>query len=292
MSVDDLIPECWDKAVELALDTWQQGHLLRMDAGAWLAPAGRLDVVTGQDAGPHESGSISKRWVLSDTGYYSVVSQTCDIAATGPGQAHPFVQVCPVRDVGVAFAPTRVTEIRRRRHVSWVYLTNPPVKGADWAVDLRVSIPISKAFLVESQPIEGFSCEADQLVLAEAVAEKACRPAMHEMLSSVLVPELRTCAKRSKGTWREEVEQFRITIVKGTRLAPRRVRLVAVTFTKLSHTEQGELRNLRNNLKNRFAKEGIVFEPVRFRNVDLLPADEYRDAVPLSVPELDRGDFS
>jgi hypothetical protein len=291
MSVDDLVPDSWDPHVQEALDRWRQGHLLRAEVGGWLAPAGQTDVVTLQAAGENATGAVAKRLQLSDTGYYVVVSQTCDIAATGPGRLHPFVQVCPVRDLRAAFEPEKVAEIRRGRHVSWTFLTRPPELGVDWAVDLRVSIPISKAFLVNSSPVPGFASEADELALAERIGVKAHRPALHEALSGLLVAELRTCVRKSKEGWRDEVEQLRLTIVDGTRLEPKRVRVVVVTDTKLSLADTRELRQLRKGMVKRLHREGIVLEPMRFREVDRIPIPEYRDAVPLSIPELERGEF-
>ena len=60
--------------------------------------------MTGVDFSDRGSGLVGAAAAVGDTGYFAVISQTCDIAATGPGKRHPFVQICPVRDVGIAFA--------------------------------------------------------------------------------------------------------------------------------------------------------------------------------------------
>jgi len=292
MSLDELLPDPWNPQVQQALDRWKQGHLLRAEVGAWVAPAGQTDVVTGVHADANPTGAAPNPYPLSDTGYYAVVSQTCDIAAKGPGSQHPFVQVCPVRDLGNCLKPGQLADVKRRKFVSWIYLTKPPESGVDWAVDLRISIPISKAFLVGVSPVQGFASESDEFALAESIGTKAHRPALHDALSGLLVNELRSCVRTSTDGWREEVEQLRLTIVAGTRLEPQRVRLVAITDRKLSHADTQELRACRASLVKRLRRQNIFLEPVRFREIDKIPVSEYRDAVPLSIPELERGEFS
>lgn len=190
MTIDNLIPESWPEDIVTALDAWRQGHLVEGDLGTWLSAAGRYDPLTGDHFPDGESRLVAAASEVGDAGYLAIVSQTCDIAATGPGARHPFVQVCPVRDVGAVFSPAKVQQIRSGQIVEYVYLTKPPVSGNDWAVDLRMSIPLSKGALVAAQPVEGFANEDDELTLAARVATKFERPALHDYLSKNLIDAL------------------------------------------------------------------------------------------------------
>lgn len=231
MTVDDFIPGPWPDDAVAALDTWRQGQLVRGALGTWLAVAGRADPVTGADHSDDGEGLLAAAAEIGDTGYFAVVSQTCDIAATGPGKRHPFVQICPVRDLGAVFDSQKIQQARDGELVEYVYLTNPPVAGKEWAIDLRISVPLSKGALIGSSPIEGFSSEQDGLDLAAKIAAKFKRPALHDYLSKDLLDALNAFVARARkvsADWCEDVEQFRLEI-EGNRLAPKRVRLVVIT---------------------------------------------------------------
>lgn len=90
---------------------------------------------------------------LSDSGYAAVVSQTCDIAG-GPGMRHPLVQACPVRDISV-FSTEKVQQIKDHQLSDYVWLSEPPVPGAVWAVDLRTIVPVSKGLLAAQESGRG-----------------------------------------------------------------------------------------------------------------------------------------
>ncbi|WP_155854512.1 hypothetical protein [Arthrobacter sp. MA-N2] len=132
MTVDNLLPDPWPEEAVAALDMWRQGHLIRVNLGTWLATARRVDPVTGDNFPEHGHGLLASAADICDTAYFAVVSQTCDIAAAGPGRRHPFVQVCPVRDLEAVFDSQKARQARNGEIVEYVYLTMPPVPGKEW----------------------------------------------------------------------------------------------------------------------------------------------------------------
>lgn len=296
MTIDDLLPDPWSPDAVTALDSWRQGHLVRCDRGVWLATAGAVDPVTGDDLSSHADGLVAAMADVGDTGYFAVVSQTCDVAATGPGKRHPFVQVCPVRDVGAVFAREKVNQIRDGGIVEYVYLTNPPERGKEWAIDLRISVPLSKGALITDKPTEGFASEADEFGLAARVAAKFERPALHDYLSKDLIDALDAFIskeRRRSEDWCEDVEQLRLE-VEGNRLAPNRVRLIAVTdvsFNGVLITKKNPLRDHWKSHKKSLKAAGIEQAPIAFRHVEELTVKDYRHSVPLYIPSLGRGRF-
>jgi hypothetical protein len=296
LTIDNLIPESWPEDIVTALDQWRQGHLIEGELGAWLSAAGRYDPVTGDDFPDHESPLVAAAAGVGDAGYLVIVSQTCDIAATGPGARHPFVQVCPVRDVGAAFSQSKVQQIRSGQIIEYVYLTKPPVAGKDWAVDLRMSIPLSKGALVAAQPIEGFATLDDELALAASVATKFERPALHEYLSKDLIHAFEVFLSKARGTqdWCDDVEQLRLQ-VEGNRLAPKRVRLIVVTdidFNGILITKKKPLRDLWKSHRKALRALGIEQDPIAFRTLANMSVTDYRNSIPLNLPALGRGTFA
>lgn len=296
MTIDNLVPDPWPADAATALSQWRQGHLIKGDMAAWLAAGGSQDPVTGNDFSDQGDSLVAAAAEVGDTGYMAVVSQTCDIAASGPGSRHPFVQACPVRDVGAAFSAEKVSQIREGEVVEYVYLTDPPESGRAWAVDLRLSVPVSKGVLVARQPIEGFASEEDELSLSARVAAKLERPALHDYLSKDLIDDLANFLAKAKKSedWCDDVEQLRLQ-VEGSRLVPKRVRLIVVTdvdFSGVSIIKRKPLRDRWKSHKKRLRAAGIEQAPIAFRCVDKMKVEEYRNSIPLHLPTLGRGTFA
>lgn len=293
MALDDLLPETWPAEVVAALDGWRQGHLIAVEAGVWLGPAGVHDPIT-RDSAPGTPGDLRARSdAFSDTGYMAVISQTCDIAIGGPGQRHPFVQACPVRNIA-EFPPDKIQQIRAGNVVEYVLLSQPPVAGAVWAVDLRASVPVSKGVLAATQPVEGFAIEEDEIVLSQKVADKFERPAVHDALTGPVFASLRqliSTAKKNQ-TWCDDIEQLRLDVIEGTRLQPKRVRLLVYTDVKVVEVDKRPLRDWWKAQKRLLKQAGIEQSPLGFRFVGDCQVKEYREAIPISVPTLDRGRFA
>ncbi|WP_141772698.1 hypothetical protein [Mycobacterium malmoense] len=293
MALDDLIPEEWPPEVVAALNNWRQGHLLSVETGVWLGPAGVDDPVT-RDSAPGNPGDLRARSdVFGDTGYMAVISQTCDIAVGGPGRRHPFVQACPIRNIA-GFPRQKIEQIELGNVVEYVLLSQPPEAGAVWAVDLRVAVPVSKGVLAAAHPVEGFATEEDEILLSYKVADKFARPAVHDTLASPVFKSLRQFVSASKttDTWCDDIEQVRLDIMEGTRLQPKRVRLIVYTDIKVSEVNRGPLRGWWKTQKRLLKQSGVEQSALRFRFVGDCPLKEYRESIPISVPNLDRGRFA
>lgn len=182
--VDGLLPAAWPADLAERLGTWQTGHLLPRPALTWAGVAGD-DPVTGVPTG---DGDAYDWEPLADPDlrapYGLVVSQTCDIVAAGTGRKHPFVDVPPVfRRNDLDKGPAQ--DIEQFKVTYLVALTAPPDDGF-WVADLRLVMPVSKALLASHTPVPGFANAEDLLNLAEAVARKRRRPALHDVLSEDL----------------------------------------------------------------------------------------------------------
>lgn len=253
--------------------------------------------MTGDDFSDRLEDLVAAAAEVGDTGYLAVVTQTCDIAGTGPGSRHPFIQVCPVRDVGAAFSANKVDQIRGGEVVEYVHLTQPPEPSRAWAVDLRLSVPVSKGVLIQRQPIEGFAREEDELGLSARVAAKFERPALHDYLSKDLVDDFADFLARARNSedWCDDVEQLRLQVVEGSRLTPERVRLIVVTdvdFNGVLIVKKGPLRARWKSHKKRLRAAGIEQAPIMFRSIEKLKVDDYRNSIPMNLPTLGRGTFT
>ena len=198
----------------------------------------------------------------------AVISQTCDIAIGGPGQRHPFVQACPVRNIA-EFPPDKIQQIKAGIVVEYVLLSQPPVAGAVWAVDLRAAVPVSKAVLAATQPVQGFATEDDEIVLSQKIADKFSRPAVHDALTGPVFASLRQLisTRQEERMWCDDIEQFRLDVIEGTRLQPKRVRLLVYTDVKAVEVDRRPLRDWWKAQKRLLKQAGIEQWPLRFRFV-------------------------
>lgn len=292
MTIDRLLPESWPPETLTALERWRQGHLIKMDRGAWFVPAWVDDPVTGEPSAGEAAGEVRARSApLSDTGYAAVVSQTCDIAG-GPALRHPLVQVCPVRDIS-EFSPDKIQQVKDRLVSEYVWLSKPPVEGVLWAVDLRAMISVSKGLLAAVEPIEGFASIEDELILGQRLASKLARPAVHDALAGPVFDALRKFIAKAKKSqvWCDDVEQLRLEVVEGTALYPKRVRLLVLTDHKFGPGERKPLREEWKSHRKALKDAGITWESIHFVTVDHCSVRLYRGTIPIEVLTLERGRF-
>ncbi|OIN81357.1 hypothetical protein BMG05_07760 [Mycobacterium malmoense] len=142
--------------------------------------------------------------------------------------------------------------------------------------------------------MEGFATEEDEILLSYKVADKFARPAVHDTLASPVFKSLRQFVSASKttDTWCDDIEQVRLDIMEGTRLQPKRVRLIVYTDIKVSEVNRGPLRGWWKTQKRLLKQSGVEQSALRFRFVGDCPLKEYRESIPISVPNLDRGRFA
>ena len=121
------------------------GRLLPTLPLFWAATPELVDEITDVDAPPWDEGGLVVIQLEGSIPYGVVTSQTCDIAATGPGCHHPTVQVSPV--VAVEIDAGTLGNIRRFRMKAHALMTAADLDGT-YVADLRISLPVSKAVLV------------------------------------------------------------------------------------------------------------------------------------------------
>ncbi len=279
----DFVP-AWTSDQVAALDEWRQGDLLPCPPLVWSTTATSPDPVTGQ---PTPGGGLVP-WPGQLPKYAIVTTQTCDVCAKGPGAREPFVQVSPV--VQVAEATTdQWNELVTGQVVDRYGLTGRKLRSK-WAVDLRVSFPVSKAVLLDATPVRGFATPDQALDFGVHLAQRAGRPALHDFFLDVVRADIEAAIKASakKGTgWWSKVEEVRLDI-RGDDLAPKSFRLVVVTSSVLSADEHDKWIQLGDSFKKRAKGHGIKVGTTVVSPIDDMGARVYRDTVELSVASLRR----
>lgn len=286
-SVDSLLPVTWPPDLREALGGWQQGDLIERPVFSWAGPA-EPDDLTGAEAGSYEWEPVADPSLV--TPYGIVVSQTCDIGASGPGGRHPFVDVAPV--VQMTADAGQQGQIRRYEVMHLVALPAPPDTGF-WVADLRLIMPVSKRLLAAGSPIDAFGGdEMSRLSFAEAVARKHRRPALHDAVAETLPRSLNAyiaemAKKQTAPEWLDKVEQVRISIT-GSRLAPIAAQPYVIQRDKLDAAERHLWQNWRNRAKKPLAQEGVDLKPIVFTDLDRLSARLYAVSLPVNVKALGR----
>jgi len=290
LNVDELLADdAFDRPRRRALDLWRTGDLVPGARLFWAGPDGE-DHVFGLSA-----TGASDRWQVrslpgGEDGWAIVTSQTCDVAGAPPGDRAPTVQVCPIRPAD----PTNTSwlrEVELRLHTNFFLVDNHP-DGRPWVADLRMSLPLSKAALLGATRVHGFSSEQRTLGFIDHLSIKQGRPALHDDLTSLMVPSLRTLLSGPSATdWKYGIEQIRLIVLDGTRLAPVKVQLLAVLEDK--DTVRKPLDAWRAKAAKTLMKQpaGIKLAPTLWAHLPKLAVSTYRDAVPLRMLELDRGEF-
>jgi hypothetical protein len=120
------------------------------------------------------------------------------------------------------------------------------------------------------------------------------RPAVHDALAGPVFASLRQLISSTKkdGMWCDDIEQIRLDVMEGTRLQPKRVRLLVYTDVKVGQVDKKPLRDWWRTQKKALKQAGIEQSALRFRFVGDCQLKEYRDAIHISVPTLDRGRFA
>jgi hypothetical protein len=248
-----------------------------------------------------------------------ICSQTCDIGATPPGNAHPFVLLAPViRDSSI---PTPAdTKLARVGKIGYLVQTLPPAPqtgdahnggevqdggqrsdetddelarklqspGSEpqevWFADLRLIFPASKAILLNREPVPGFADESASLAFAETIALKFRRAALNEVLSEALPQALRKFVHENGHRKQQfaKVEQVRVLILNGDRLRPDRANLYVLTDgVSLTDEERETWMRFQQTAETLFAPHSIALAPMVHADVNTLSAAKYRESVPV-----------
>ena len=157
-------------------------------------------------------------------------------------------------------------------------------KGHRWYADLRILVPVSKALLIERDPISGFLTQDESLSFGEVLAQKFRRPALHEALSEDLPKILESYVQNAGHATNPfaKVDEVRLSIMGGDRLNPVRGQLVILTENgSLTPEEQGAWTDLNKSAGQLFAKHGITYANLVHYDVSNMSAALYRKTVPV-----------
>ncbi|WP_269303280.1 hypothetical protein [Aeromicrobium sp. HA] len=210
------------------------------------------------------------------------------MCAKGPGARQPFVQVSPVVQVEGA-TTDQWNELVNGHIVDRYGLTGKKLRSK-WAVDLRVSFPVSKAALLTSEPIRGFATPEETVEFGAHLAQRAGRPALHDFFLDVVRADIDAAISASTKTgtgWWSKVEEVRLNI-RGDELAPKSFGLVVVTSSVLLPEEHDRWIQLGSSFKKRAKGCGMNVATTVVLPIDEMSARVYRDTVELSVPKLRR----
>jgi hypothetical protein len=310
-----------DEKVVAALDVWQQGDIISGLRLAWITQ-GEIDPLFDEESDEADKTDVADSSGLSEQlpdrklahyiydpdlpqegeegitppvaeryDYGIITSQTCDIAATGPGARHPVVQVSPL--VLIESLGERAESVRLGVTTDMVVVPNVKPAGA-WAADLRISIPVSKGVLLEQTRRGGFKDEEGRISFAESVALKYWRPALHDAVEVELVKSLEKFVRLARGRgdlWVDDIYQFRIMVTRGTRLRPSEVTILVLTKGgEFEPAQRDPLRKWRISFKREFSNacDGADLCPLSFERVEQMSLLDYRNSVPLRITELGR----
>ena len=279
----DVLP-AWTANQVAALDVWRQGDLLPCPPLVWSTTAASTDPVTGQTTG--SDGMVP--WPGQLPNYALITTQTCDISAQPPGARQPFVQVSPVVQVAQA-TDDQWHELVSGQVVDRYGLTGKSLRSR-WAVDLRVSFPVSKYVLLDETPIRGFATPEQAVEFGAHLALRAGRPALHDFFLDTVRADIEAAIKgsgKSATGWWSKVEEVRLGI-KGDELAPKSFRLVVLTSSTLSPPEHDRWIQIGQSFKKRAKALDIRVGTAIVTTIDEASARVYRDTVALDIPGLRR----
>lgn len=269
---------------QVQLDKWQQGHVVGPLPSTWLAPVG-FDNVTRQSS---PATAIKPFYSEKVSGWCIIVSQTCDIAAKDTGAKQAFVMVAPLRPT--AAYPRNNASLAKAYQIPYLFpALSPDASETDeiWFADLRLLVPMSKALLLDVEPILGLR-DGDTLKFAATIAHRFSRPALQEVLSEA-VPEsidkhiLETKKRSSAYT---QTEHVRLVIARDERLSATSVYLMVLGRVEFTAEQEELWREWEPKGQAVLSPHGIDLGPTLFTTPERVPASLYRVAVPLRIDSL------
>lgn len=227
MILDDDDRRRWPDRALQAVIGWKQGHLIERPQLNFVFSRVHPIHAAARDAvaGEREIATI-------DTCPYGLITtQTCDVVEERPKPREPWLQVAPVYPV--SGGDRSLLPQLRKDKVGHLVLLDPPDLGQDqaWVVDLRIEVPTEKGILVDRAPIEAFRDHEGYKKLAQRLAARRERPALHPDITAQITGPLRKWlddlddAEAEKV--HEPVEELRLD-VGGTELQPSSAQLLVI----------------------------------------------------------------
>lgn len=263
------------------LKNWQQGDVIANIPMTWIGPAGD-DLLTGVGAlNPPMKGPVYADDLLAE--HAIVVTQTCDLMWKPPGDRRPFAQVCPVMPAA-AITNENIRRDALNKNTTYYY----PVKidGASYVADLRITVPVSKALLLESDKVATLT-DFERHELGEMLGLLYRRPALPDQVSEDLNQAIAAfVASNRDRSFITNVEQVRIEITR-PRFYGEQARLhIFGRDRTLDHDEQAEWRSNDKSWKGILKPSNITLQTSLFTNPSQCTALLYRQTHHLNLPGL------
>lgn len=288
---DEGIPERseWPDGVIDAVAKFRQGDLVAgLPLFYWADPTTAVHARTRSYA---EQGELDEGVVEFGTvaPYGLVTTQTCDLAEEGDGTPKgAWVQLAPVFD---AMSPRQGSPdqalidagrrggIKKGRELSRLWIPDLPEEGF-WFADLTFEIPVERGWLAKQARIEGFKEETQREEVGCRLAWLRSRPAFDsrfvEAVQGPIIDALHKLAKGDRQTYERMHDQVvEIGVLLSGRLAVGQAELI-VLHVGVDAEVQEWWRDLWDRLKQNAMTAGFNLLPLRFEDLGVLPAAEYR----------------
>jgi hypothetical protein len=275
--IDEGLPEEWPpEVVEVAAEL-QQGDLISAPPLGYAASlAYPIWALTRQEAySGMDPDTVHLSFHHDDVPEWGiVVSQTCDVTEDGRRSVQPWVEVCPVYEIGASETPPEY--LYRLDQMS-------AAEGQMWVTDLRLTVPLEKGLLVgrkRRDPFSGF--EEARIDFAEKLGWRRARAALSAGVHVVITDTL----KKRRGNNRNASKAARTCVyklmlqVQESRLDPRTVRLHVIYQASDGCTEQ----HMREWFEKWWEKASEVAQQ---QNIELLPT-VFHDRTGMDVKLYDR----
>ena len=162
-----------------------------------------------------------------------ITSQTCDLNEEGE-PLQPWFQMSPLHKLPVSCTGKTLP--------GFMYRIETPVgETGEWAIDLRVEVPVEKTVLVGRPFRSAFRTEADEIRFADALGRRRDRAALATSITSTVGHTLRERRRKKdsfKKVLRNEVFKAMLNVEEGTRSDPTSVRVHVIYDTPVQ-TENG-----------------------------------------------------
>jgi hypothetical protein len=293
--IDGHIHQPWPDEVLAALAHLKQGNVVQQPPFFYAAtPRYGIWQLTKSAGALGEDPDLLELPPEDGSPYGLITTQTCDLCEQSPKPKQPWIKIAPVYQMGGTLAPDQQKQVANHEIGHLVLLTGRALPSGFWVADLRIEFPVEKSWLVGRHALDGFDSEADYLKLAERLARRYDRPALHNAISEEIVGRLRGHFKAKSKSKRtallSQVEELRLEI-RGARLQPRAARLLVITKTSpVPSSVQTWFDNWWQGATKACASRHLALLGNKYATLTELNAADYKAAVPLDFAYLSPDD--
>jgi hypothetical protein len=173
----------WPPGFSDKLNSFRQGHIIGdvpvfflQDATLWARSRQAYNnepspILVGEEGHPRRRGML--------------LTQACDLMR----HKNPWITVAPVYDASGLLNAGQHGQVKSGQIFHLVHITAEWGSSGLWVADLRLELPIEKTFLINQEPVEAFSDEAQYATLAQRLGARRQRlPAPQSCLDLVVDP--------------------------------------------------------------------------------------------------------